>query len=350
MFLQCSEGGSMAFFQDDELDEVRIERMVFHLVGPREENFVRLEEVHPGRFSGFFLERIRSVNSGAQYTFSDASATRERLSRILASPDVFQEESERLAEDFQRRHGGSAAPGAFLVFMLSSGTERAFALLKYDDETVLGYEVEDGEEGRKRVNLEELERTFVQNREALQKSALIRLTDVGGELTVLDRRNQQAVARYFENFLDAIRVHTDAELTEKLVNVTRQVIKENRDLVPEPVYREMTRRTYDAAAAGQIGVDNQKSFLDTVIGQQLPEDHPLVVKFRSALRKARIDGVPVTLDRGNVRPPSTVRYLTVNQIQIRVPRAMQQVVDVQDDRIIVNDRLMALYDEPEGTR
>jgi len=341
----------MAFFDDQQLGQLGIERMVFHLVGPKPEDLVKLEAVNPGRFASFFLERIRSVNAGVPYVFSDASATRERLFRILGNSALFQPESESLAEDFQRRHGGSAAPGAFLVFVLTVGRERAFALLKYDDETVLTYEVQDAPSGRKRVSLEALERTFVQNREALQKSALIRLTDDGGELTVLDRRNQQKVARYFENFLDAVRVHEDADLTAKLVQVTRDVIRENKTLVRPEVYREMTKRTYEAASAGgQLGTDDQTSFLDAVMGVKLADNDPLVTKFKSALRKARIDGTPVTLDVTKVARPTTVRYVTVNKIQIRVPKEVEDFVEVQPQRIIINDRLDDKYDDADGPR
>jgi len=165
--------------------------------------------------------------------FSDASATRERLSRILMDNQVFQDESERLAEDFQRLHGGSAAAGAVLLFMLDVGGDKYFSILKYDDETVLTYEFEDIAGGRKRVNLDSLDRTFVQNKSALQKSALIRLTADGGELVVLDRRNQQKVARYFENFLDAIRQYDDDDLTAKLVEVTRSALEITRSLCPQ---------------------------------------------------------------------------------------------------------------------
>jgi hypothetical protein len=336
----------MTFFDEQQRENLRIEQMVFHLVGPAPENFVRLEAINPGRFADFFLARIKAVNAGAPYLFSDASATRTRLARIAADPGVFQEESERLAEDFQRTHGGSAAAGAFLVFRLDAAGEQAFALLKYDDETVLTYDVEEGRDGRKRVSLEALERTFVQNNEALQKSALVRLTEAGGELTVLDRRNQQKVARYFENFLDARRLHDNAELTEKLVQVTREVIRQNRELVDADVHREAYRRSYRAAAAGgALAVDDQKRFLEAVVGHPLPDDHPLVVKYKNALRRARIEDAPVTLDPARVRPPNLVRYVTVNRIQIRVPDEMRARVQIEPERIIINDRLDSQDDD-----
>lgn len=335
----------MAFLNDSDLASLKIKKMVFHLVGPKPEHFVRLEAIDPGKFAPFFLERIKSVNAGLPYRFSDASATRTRLDRVAADVSVFQDESEALADDFQRQHGGTAAAGAFLVFMLEMDSGSAFALLKYDDEQVLSYDFKDGAHGRKRVNLAALERTFVQNREALQKAALIRLTDDGGELSVLDRRNQQKVARYFENFLDAVRLHEDAALTEKLVNVTRQVIRDNKSLVPPDVFREMNKRTYEAASGGgSLSIDNQKSFLEAVIGKSLPDDSPIVAKYQAALRRERIDGVPVKFDISGVKPPRSVHFDTENDIRIRVPSDMKYKIQVEDDRIIINDALKQQYD------
>lgn len=342
----------MSILDDFANTPLKIERMVFHLVGPDPENFVRLEELRPGRFSSFFIDRICSIGGGARYEFSDASATRTRLARIAADDAVFQEESEKLAEDFQHKHGGSAATGAFLVFKLSANEEPFFALLKYDDETVLAYAFEEGKSGRKKVRLDAIERTFVQNRAALQKVALIELKHRGGDLLVLDRQNPQKVARYFEGFLDATRVYDDARLTEMLVKVTRDVIRENRDLVPDDVYNHVTRRTYDAAAkGGSIDVDNHKQFLDAVMGGPLPPDDPIVGKFLNGLKRARIEGAPITLDATNVKRPSVRRMNTTRGIRIIVPSDLvDDFVEVQANRIIIKDRIQDNVDDTERLR
>ncbi len=314
-FVLTGRSAIYGFFTEDQIAALTIRRMAFHLVGPEDGDLVLLRAIAPGPFERFFLDRIISVNAGRPYIFSDASSTRERLGRIVADSEVFQTESEQLAKDFQRGHSGkNASVGAFLVFQLVCNGETTFALLKYDDETVLSYAFEEDDQGRKVVSLASIERTFVQNRDALQKSALIRLgEDRGGNLVVLDRRNQQKVARYFESFLAADRVHDDADLTATLVKVTRELIRKNKDLVPPDVFRNSTRRTFEAAAAGgAIDADRQKAFLDTVVGQTLPDDHPLVVKFASALRAARIDGAPVTLNAEKVRPPSVSKLVTFN--------------------------------------
>lgn len=285
---------------------------------------------------------------GAPYEFSDASATRERLNRIDKDPRKFQTESENLALDFQRGHGGSTAAGAFLVFVLSTGRDKHFALLKYDDETVLSYDFEEDKDGKRVVSLDTIERTFVKNADALQKSALIRLKKGGGEIFVMDRQNSPKVARYFERFLDASRAYDDANLTKKIVDITRKLIKDNSADVPDDVVRNLTQRTFDAANSGaSIAPDNQKSFLDTVFGRALPDDHPILPKFRNALRKERIENSPIQLDAGLVRRPQSVRYRTQNNIQIRVPSDMERAVTVTENQIVIRDRVVETTDDPK---
>ncbi len=338
----------------DEAEEggLRVVQMVFHLVGPKpDEHFVRLEALHPGPFEAFFLDRIRSVLQGAPYIFSDASATRERLNRIAQDPDCFQAESEKLAEDFQNKHGGSAARGALIIFVVKTDSAQYFALLKYDDEAVLSYATEDAGEGRQRVTLEALERTFVQNREALQKSAIIRLTPAGGDLRVVDRRNPQKVARYFEAFLDATRVHQDASLTQKLVGAVRTLVRENRELVEPELLSQIAKRTYEAAhAGGAIGLDDHKGFLETCLGKKLNDDHPLAIRFARILKKERLDGVPFNLDGAAVRPPTIQRLVTAQNIQVVIPDAVRDLVEEVGDRIIIKDRVERRTDDPDEPR
>jgi 37-kD nucleoid-associated bacterial protein len=325
---------------------LKVERMVFHLVGPDPSHFVRLEEVKPVRFTDFFIERIQSIGGGLRYEFTDASATRTRLSRIANDDSVFQDESEKLAADFQNKHGGSTATGAFLVFKLSANSKPFFGLFKYDDEKVLTYALEEARGGRKEVKLDAIERTFV------QKVALIELKRKGGDLIVLDRQNPQKVARYFEGFLDATRIFDDARLTELLVKVTREVIRDNPDLVPEDVYNHVTRRTYDAAnSGGSFGVDNHKQFLDSVMGRTLPDDDPIIGKFLSGLKRERIDGAPITLDAANVRPPSVRRINTQRGIHISVPSDLfDDLVEIQPNQIIIKDPKKDSFDDTERAR
>ncbi len=332
----------MAALDDDELAALAIERMVFHIVGPKPEHFQRLEEITPGPFAGFFLDRIRSASRGNAYRFAEHAQTKSRLLSVLVNRARFQEESEGLAEDFQRAHGGQTAPGAFLVFLLAAKDRRAFALLKYDDDTVLTYDLEEGQEGRKRATLASLRRNFVKNPSALQKAALITLDPEPGFLSVLDHRNGTKVARYFETFLGAKREFTDEELTRRIYQAAVDTILENESLVEPDVYREVRRRAYNAAAAGgAVEAQSNKSFLEAVLGRSVDEEDDLATKFRHKLRSQRIENESFRLAPNAVSRPRQRRIETVAGVRIQFAEELQDLVEVNsaEGRIVINDRI-----------
>lgn len=207
----------MAFLTEQELESLRIDQSVFHIVGPGEEHFQLLTAFDAGQHAPFFLDRVGSVNSGNRYEFMADSPVRAQLARIGRDKATFQEESEKLATAFNEAHGGSTAVGAFLIFSLSCSSGRLFALLKFEDEKVLtyDYDISRGRSGKPRPTFGEIERTFVQNRNALQKAALIKLRKDGDEICVVDRQNPQRPAAYFERFLLVRRQRTEEELTKQ---------------------------------------------------------------------------------------------------------------------------------------
>ncbi|WP_024927748.1 nucleoid-associated protein, partial [Afipia sp. NBIMC_P1-C1] len=203
----------MAFLTEQELQSLRIDQSVFHIVGPGDEHFQLLTAFDAGRHSAFFLGRVQSVNSGNRYEFLADAPVRAQLARISRDKATFQEESEKLATAFNEAHGGSTAVGAFLIFSLSCSSGRLFALLKFEDEKVLSYNYDTsrGRSGKPKPTFGEIDRTFVQNRNALQKAALIKLRKDGDEICVVDRQNPQRPAAYFERFLLARRQRADSD-------------------------------------------------------------------------------------------------------------------------------------------
>src|ERR1700730_2745871 len=191
----------MSFLNDVEVASLAIQQSVFHIVGPGDEHFQLLEAFDAGPYAGFFLDRVRSVHSGNRYEFLPDSAVRAQLARIAKDGTRFQEESEKLATAFNAAHGGSTAVGAFLIFELACQSGRLFALLKFEDEKVLSYDFVKGKSGKPHPTFGAIERTFVQNRSALQKAAFIRLGKSADEICLVDRQNPVRPAAYFEQFL-----------------------------------------------------------------------------------------------------------------------------------------------------
>lgn len=332
----------MGFLEGPDLDSLRIEQSVFHIVGPGEEHFQLLEAFDAEPHEAFFLGRVRSVSGGNRYEFLEDSPVRAQLTRISSNRRNFQEESEKLATSFNQAHGGSTAVGAFLILSLTCKSGRLFGLLKFEDEKVLSYKVERPRGGRPRPTFGEIERTFVQNRNALQKAALIRLGKETDDICVVDRQNPQRPAQYFEQFLLARRQRTETELTKAIVDLTRSVALKHRDLLPQETVKNLAQRLYDATrSGGSVDGENPAQWLQGIFGP-LPADSPVLKDFTSALNRERIAGESFELQDDAISPPKNRRVETVNGVKVIFPIGLQGsvvTVDQTKGEIVIKDKI-----------
>jgi hypothetical protein len=309
----------MAFWEPQQLQELTIDRMIFHVVGPDEDQLQLLEEVAPGPYGDFFLERIKSTNNGMMFDFIEGSVVLSSLKSITADRSRFVRQSGKMAEHFKLGHGQQTSVGVFMVFHLSSGTEKSFALLKYDHEEVLSYVVR-----QRKPRIRALHDTFVKSPEALQKSALIRLSEDGGELCVRDRVQPTKIGQYFQAFLGAKRRFAAADLTEKLYDISRKVAKQHAGELGSEVMSGFNARVYQAIQRQQgFDPEDREPFMAAVFGS-LPQDSKVRTSFDKALRNARIESEAFEFDRAAVRRPPKRRIVTQEGIQIIWDRQFEQ--------------------------
>ncbi len=334
----------MAFLTEQELESLRIEQSVFHIVGPGEEHFQLLAAFDAGRHAPFFLGRVRSVNSGNRYKFLEDSPVQAQLVRISRDKSTFQEESEKLATAFNQAHGGSTAVGAFLIFSLSCSSGQLFALLKFEDEKVLSYDYDagHGRSGKPKPTFGEIERTFVQNRNALQKAALIKLHKDGDEICVIDRQNPQRPAAYFEQFLLVRRQRTEDELTKAIVDVTRNIAYKHKDILPANTMKNLAQRLYDASqSGGSVDGDSAENWLTSIFGP-LPDDSPVVADFEAGLKREGMEGESFVLQKNAIPAPRNRRVETASGVKLTFPVSLtSSVVSVNRDKgeIIIKDTI-----------
>lgn len=332
----------MTFLSDSELASLSIEQSVFHIVGPGPENFQLLEAFDAAPHAPFFLGRIRSINSGNRYTFLSDASVRTKLERIEEDPSTFQGESEQLAEAFDQGHRGSSAIGAFLVFVLRCETGLVFALLKFEDEKVLSYAIAKGGSGKPKPTFGEIERTFVQNRNALQKAALIRLGEAQDEVCVVDRQNPQKPAAYFEQFLGVRRMRTEGELTKKLIDVTRTIARKHKDKLPPDAVAALSRRLYDASeSGGAVDGDKIEDWFRSIVGP-LPDDSPVFADLRNHLKREGMAGESFVLEKGAVPAPRNRRVETISGVKVIFPIGLQASVvkvDRKNGEITIKDEI-----------
>lgn len=305
----------MSFFSQEQLDGLSVSRMIFHVVGPDQKKMVLLEEAEPGPFADFFLARIRSTNGGIMFDFADGSPLELSLRKVEADAHQFVAETKGLATQFQIQHSANASAGVFMVFVLQTMDERFYALVKYDHETVLSYEIEDTPEGHKAA-IAELHDTFVKAPEALQKSALIRLKEDGGELCIRDRASPSKVSKYFQAFLGARRRFEAAQLTTTLCGIAKKVALKNSELLGTAVMSNLTHRIYDFVQNTQSFDPSQKEpFLVAVFGS-LVEDSPVRADFDRELKTARIESETFDFHKASFPRPAKRRLVTAEGIEL----------------------------------
>lgn len=333
----------MACLSDEDLSALRIEQSVFHIVGPGDEYFQLLEAFDAGPHADFFLGRIRSINGGNRYQFLDDAPVRAQLGRIQQDAANFQGESEKLAIAFNDAHGGATAVGAFLLFSLSCPSGRVFALLKFEDEKVLSYGLKAGKSGRPAPTFGTIERTFVQNRNALQKAALIRLTKDEADVFVGDRQNPQRPAAYFERFLHARRLRTEGELTQTLVQVTRKIATKHKKLLPSEVLKTLSQRLFDASqSGGAVDGERAEDWFMSIVGP-LPKDSVVLKDFCAELKREGMSGESFSLEKAAVQAPRNRRVETISGIKVTFPASLQKSVvsiDEAKGEIIIRDEIV----------
>lgn len=59
----------MGLLDQELLDGITIQRMIFHVVGPTDEDFQLMDEIDASGFESFFLARIRETNVGNRFNF-----------------------------------------------------------------------------------------------------------------------------------------------------------------------------------------------------------------------------------------------------------------------------------------
>jgi hypothetical protein len=236
-----------------------------------------------------------------------------------------------------------------MLFVLKHGEERLFALLKYDHEMVLSYTIESTKLGQQ-AQIAALQDTFVKSPEALQKSAIVRLTADGGELCVRDRSAPAKITQYFQQFLGASRRFEAPHLTRKLVDIAKKVAKQNEKLLSPAVLKNLNQRIYESIQTNTgYGPDSHDLFLTSLFGP-LPDDSKVRIDFDRELKHERMEGETFDFDKQSVPRPAKKQIVTQEGIQIIWDREYDANVKREDiaggrTRIIIESGGVKIEDD-----
>lgn len=316
----------MAFLSDDELEAVKVDQFIFHVVG-KEEDFQLLDEVEAGEGAhiDWFLARIKGANAGNVFDFLPGSGVLNLLLDTENNPQNFADNSRKIAELFQASHTGATSKGALIVMTMSTSTAKFHALIKYDHEDVLQY-LSKTQGEKVTATLNRVHDNFVRKNEAMQKACLIKITPEGGEIAVRDRSALKDISKYLLSFLQARRRHTLSGLTTKLADAATTAVKQHAAEVGPTVMKDLRRRIYDTVQNTK-GFDPEKpeEFLIAIVGA-IPEGSGLPKSFEKALTSQKIRGEAFDFAKDAIPKPRSRRITTEEGIRIMYPKEYENLV------------------------
>jgi len=327
----------VAFFTEDEQNVLRVTRMIIHVVGRPDEDFVPEPEIEVQE-EGFFRARIIADASDALHEFRDDSLVKPIVEQMARGEITFEAGGQELARQFARDHVKTAVAGAFFVFELDVGADaRVYALIKYDYREAVELSQTEG-----RSVLRAIVQAFVKDRKAVQKICLIRVVgrDADRMISAADRMHQAPdLTDYFAKYLGVYRNQSDTELSDRLDTAMRQSLNEVREHLPNGVPTALRQMKQTLEGRETVTSDDVVQAAIHVAGR--PDDEGIRVlieaKTRKCLKRQRLDDVAFTPEARifRTRPREFVR--TAEEVRLEYPAEQlgQTVVRQEvDDNIV----------------
>ncbi|MFP4681254.1 MAG: nucleoid-associated protein [Chitinispirillaceae bacterium] len=293
----------------DQLASLRITRFIFHVVHHGEPEPFFFEELDIGEFEGFFLERVKSILKGTPYEFNPSAQVWEHLDAVINEPVEFVDRSRQLAVNFHA-HGlddKRIKKGVMILAELKTLGKELFAIIKYEHDQVLKYR-NDG----KNVVLENVYDTFTRSPDAMQKAALVDMSEESPVVMVVDRHVRDGISGFFQGFLNVRRKKSQKELTDSLWSVVKNTSKEHLEELPPDFAHEVKQRTGDFLQNRENFDDDQ--FFDEVFGPYANDQ--VRNTYKSCLQKADMENEQFCLDREAASVPRKRKIKTAEGVTI----------------------------------
>lgn len=246
-----------------EKEAIIIDKLIFHIIITDNVTPTYLDEIEiTEEQKKFFKERLADAAQGRQYIFtSDTPKIKQLAEEILtADNDRFVEISKEITENFQQTHRGNTNDGVFIISVASINARKLLFLVKLDHKKVYEYKLK----GTKAL-LEEVKNTFIEDKSAIQKVALIDTnSSVSWDVLVFDRSKAGSITEYFAKFLSVLPRETESDLTKKFQSAARTWASQNKTLIDpnqEPSMYKNRARDY---LMNTDNVDSER-YIDAVI-------------------------------------------------------------------------------------
>lgn len=299
--------------------ELRIKNMILHVVGAK--TTFETAKARAVEHEEFFVTRIRDAYADSVYSFNSPSAVKARLERMASGSESFEAGAQELSRLFSGSHVGTSRSGALFIFELECDDEavKFYSLIKYDFQQAI--EQTDGEDGS---ILRLIVNALIADKKAIQKSALVRVVSGVADLEVsaTDRtRRAPEIADYFVSFLDVVRVLSDEDLNNRLLDVLKSTFTACKSHLPISIPSALKSAKDILRNVPSIDEETILNAVFIVAGD--PTDDKIRSSISACVRRRikanKLDGLAFRPD-GNVLGRTPVRRLkTVEGVEIRYP-------------------------------
>jgi hypothetical protein len=207
---------------------------------------------------------------------------------------------------------------------LVANKKEFFALIKYDHEEVVSYDIKkDGI-----AILKEIKEGLTKAKEALHKSAFISLNDKSGDLIIIDRTVQYDISDFFKKFLNVKRKHSKKGMTKAVqAAVVKTAISHSNDL-PHEKTSKIRDNAYEVAKAETVF--KKGDYPDKIFGPQSTEIMKKIKKtFNKELKKRGIEDESFKLDHTAITQPKVIKYRTQEGVRIQYDQDAEDKVKIK---------------------
>ncbi len=266
-------------------DSIQIEKFIYHVIRKESENPSYYDEVGLDKEQKkFFEDRIKEACDGTQFIFTDPdnnTCKADCYSLLLDIKNKFLPISRELTKRFFDAHNRSMNDGVFIVtvisVLISNQRKDLLSFLKVDYSTVYQQKITESA-GKKIIYLERIMDSLADNKEALQKWAIIDPSELFAWDVIASQRRSpkdrqdtnKAISDYFRDFLQVGVRETASALTKRAVSETNKWIRSLHDLPADII-----RGDYKARAISYFEDTDKfdtKKFIDRVLGPYGSDD------------------------------------------------------------------------------
>lgn len=298
----------------EEKASITIEEFIFHIIIQEEDEPGYLEAVViSDEQKHFFRDRLIDVSQGNQYIFADkdTGATYKLCTKILENTDEnFLNASKSLTADFKGRHSKNTSNGVFITALARiGGTRGLIFLVKLDHKKVYRYQVTDAT-----ALLEEIKNTFIEDKSAVQKVALIDASDYYiWDALVYDRAKPGGITDYFKAFLAVKLRDTPSKWTTDAVRHPQRWASTYRDLLdPEQQpYHYKERAIQYLSTTSMFSTD---AYVNFVIQDENEERREVLkASFHAFITEAGLSSQEFSPNKGSLTPRTKKHILKTSE-------------------------------------